>query len=125
MKNASVSIAAVMATPKPTQLHQLHRFFRHDQGRATGCEWNIAAGALEKQQRLYRILYRSATVHIEDELTINVGRPGPLKDFFLLLARVIGHTDLDGGFRDACLDLLTEDPWLAPYWLKGMRADGI
>ncbi len=83
----------------------------------------MAAGALEKRQRLYRILYRSPTAQIEDELTIDVGRPGPLKEFFLLLARVIGRTDLEEGFRNACLDLLAEDPWLAPYWLKGMRAD--
>ncbi len=100
----------------PSKLHRLHRFFRHeDDGTAYGCYWNVAAGALEKRQRLYRVLYKSSTITITDEITVDVKAPEALKDFFMLLTGIRNRTDVDPAFQQACADLLTEDPWLSMF----------
>lgn len=98
----------------PSALHRLHRFFRHEEDDAHGC-WNVAAGTLEKRQRLYRVFYQSSTVSIQDEITIDVKAPEGLKDFFTLLVDITGRTGLDPAFQQACADLLHEDPWLSMF----------
>ncbi len=100
----------------PSKLHRLHRFFRHEEdGTAYGCYWNVAAGALEKRQRLYRVLYKSSAITIEDEITVDVKAPEGLKDFFMLLTGILARTDVDPAFTQACADLLNEDPWLSMF----------
>jgi len=100
----------------PSKLHRLHRFFRHESyGSVHTCYWNIAAGALEKRQRLYRILYKGPTATIDDEITIDVHSPAALKEFFLLLTGICNRMDLDPSFKQACSDLLIEDPWLSMF----------
>ena len=99
----------------PSKLHRLHRFFRHEEDGTHGCYWNVAAGALEKRQRLYRVLYKSSTVSIQDEITIDVKAPEGLKDFFVLLVGITERTDVDPAFQRACGDLLREDPWLSMF----------
>lgn len=98
----------------PSKLHRLHRFFRHEEDSTHGY-WNVAAGALEKRQRLYRVLYKSSTVSIQDEITIDVKVPEGLKDFFVLLVGIAERSDLDPAFQRACSDLLCEDPWLSMF----------
>ncbi len=100
----------------PSKLHRLHRFFRHeDDGTTYGCYWNVAAGALEQHQRLYRVIYKSSTIDITDEITIDVKKPELLKDYFWLLAKILQRTDLDPKFKEAVSDLLSEDPWLSMF----------
>ncbi len=103
----------------PSKLHRLHRFFRHEEdGSKYACFWNVAAGALEKRQRLYRVFYESSTVKIQDEITINVKAPEVLKDFFFFLRQLLVRSELDPAFQQACRDLLTEDPWLSMFTLS-------
>ncbi len=101
----------------PSRLHRLHRFFRHEEedSLAYECEWNVAAGALEQDQRLYRVFYKSSTIEITDEITIRVKAPEGLKDFFAFLVGIGERTDIDPKFQQACADLLREDPWLCMF----------
>jgi hypothetical protein len=99
----------------PSKLHRLHRFFRHEDGTTYECYWNVAAGAIEQYQRLYRVLYKSSTIEITDEITIDVKKPELLKDYFWLLTKLLYRTDLDPKFQEACSDLLAEDPWLSMF----------
>lgn len=100
----------------PSKLHRLHRFFRHEEdGTPHGCYWNVAASTLEHQQRLYRIIYKSSTVDITDEITICVKKPESLKDYFWLIVGILKRTDMDPKFQEACSDLLAEDPWLSMF----------
>ncbi len=100
----------------PSKLHTLHRFFRHeDDGTAYGCYWNVAAGTIEQRRRLYRVLYKSNTIDITDEITIDAKKPELLKDYFWLLAKILQRTDLDPKFKEAVSDLLAEDPWLSMF----------
>ncbi len=75
----------------------------------------MAAGALEQDQRLYRVLYKSSMIQIEDEITIHVKAPEGLKDFFAFLVGIGERTDVDPKFQQACADLLREDPWLCMF----------
>lgn len=80
--------------------------------------WNVAAGGLEKRQRLYRVLYKSSTVSIQDEITIDVKAPEGLRDLFVLLGEITERSGLDPAFQRACADLLYEDPWLSMFQLS-------
>jgi hypothetical protein len=100
----------------PSKLDRLYRFFRHEEdGSAWGCYWNVAAGSLEKRQRLYRVVYKSAAVNIVDEIAIDVKTPEALKDFFVLLLEILKRTDVDPDFQKACADVMIEDPWLSLF----------
>jgi hypothetical protein len=100
----------------PSKLDQLYRFFRHeDDGSIWGCYWNVAAGALEEHQRLYRIVYKSNTVAIQDEITIHIKKPEQLKDYFIGLLEILKRQDIDPAFQKACTDVLIEDPWLSMF----------
>jgi hypothetical protein len=103
-----------MAT-SPTTLDLLHRFFRHEEEDSIyKCVWNVAAGALEKRLRLYRIYYKSDEYSVDKELTVDVKYPDALKEVFMLIAE-LQELPLDPYFRHACLDLIIEDPWLSVY----------
>jgi hypothetical protein len=78
----------------------------------------VAAGALEKRQRLYRVMYESSTTKIQDEITIDVKVPEGLKDFYFFLRQLLVRTELDPAFQQACRDLLLEDPWLSLFTLS-------
>ena len=107
-----------------SKLDRLYRFHRHDtDGDVTGCSWNLAAGSLEKRQRLYRVHYtcQKGGLEIKDELTIDVKKPEPLRAFFDLLHGVLGRTDLHPRFQEACVDLLVEDPWLSAWTFTNSR----
>ena len=100
----------------PSKLDRLYRFFRHEEdGSKWGCYWNVAAGSLEKRQRLYRILYKSATVSIVDEITMDVKSPEALKDYFIGLLEILKREDVDPAFQKACADVMIEDPWLSLF----------
>ena len=90
-------------------LHSLWRFFRHDDGTSQSY-WNVAAGALEQNQRLYRVFYSSLTVRIEEECTIDITRTDSC--FHQFAAFLVALRDLDPAFLQAVSDLLAEDPWL-------------
>jgi hypothetical protein len=96
----------------PTNLDRLYRFSRHDSGGSA--IWHVSAGTLETKTRLYRAMYRCGSVHDEMEVTIHVKKDvDTLKPFLVYLENVVkGKDDHDPLFRLACLDLLTEDPWL-------------
>jgi hypothetical protein len=105
-----------MQMASPSKLDRLYRFFRHEEdGSSWGCYWNVSAGSLEKRQRLYRILYKSSTVSLQDEITIDVKRPEDLKDFFVGLLELLQRRDLDPAFQSACADVMAEDPWLSLF----------
>ncbi len=100
----------------PSKLDRLYRFHRHEEDGSTwGCYWNVAAGSLEKRQRLYRIVYKSAKVNIVDEITIDVKAPEDLKDFFIGLLEILRREDVDPVFQKACADVMIEDPWLSLF----------
>ena len=92
-------------------LHHLWRFFRHDEGTSQSY-WNVASGALEQTQRLYRVLYVSSTLRIDEECTIDVAQKDHphLQQFAHFLLKL--PCDLDALFLQAVSDLLAEDPWL-------------
>ncbi len=81
----------------------------------------MAAGSLEKHQRLYRVHYACVAVEIKDEITIDVERPAPLRAFFDLLQGFLERTDLQPKFQEACMDLLIEDPWLSVWTFTNIR----
>ena len=100
----------------PSKLDRLYRFHRHEEDGSTwGCYWNVAAGSLEKRQRLYRIVYKSNTVNLQDEITIDVKKPEDLKDFFVQLLEILQRKDMDPVFQKACADVMIEDPWLSLF----------
>lgn len=101
-----------------SNLDRLYRFFRHDDEENDAwarCSWNVAAGALEQTNRLYRILYIDPAInlHIEDEITIDTTQPTRLFGFLQFLQSLQVKKDLDPAFLLACADLLAEDPWLS------------
>jgi hypothetical protein len=100
----------------PSKLDRLYRFFRHEEdGSRWGCYWNVSAGSLEKRQRLYRILYKTSDISLQDEITIDVKKPEDLKDFFVGLLEILQREDIDPAFQKACADVMIEDPWLSLF----------
>ncbi len=97
----------------PTKLDRLFRFFQHeDPDRSPGCYWNLAAGALERKARLYRVVYNDGSTQIECEQTIHVRHPEGLSDWYNLIDSLLQRDDIDLEFQRACKELLLQDPWL-------------
>ena len=104
---------------KPSKLDRLYRFFQHEDPEISpGCMWNLAAGALEKKARLYRVIYQDSSTQIEFEQTIHVKHPRALEEFYTVLQGILERDDVDIPFQTACKRRLELDPWLS-MWLTG------
>jgi hypothetical protein len=101
----------------PTLLDTLFRFHKHDDpGSTLRCEWNVSASSIDNQNRLYRIVYTEDTVTYEQEVKIPFHNYKKLlKDFYLILKKVIEDDTLSFEFRDVCKELLITDPWLNSF----------
>lgn len=98
----------------PTKLDRLYRFSQHESNESVAT-WHVSAGTLETKTRIYRIMYHYGDVHDDMEITIHVKKDVELlKPFLAYLEEVArnGKGEYEPWFRLACLDLLTEDPWL-------------
>lgn len=94
----------------PTTLESLYRFVRYNE--EEGTEWSVASCPIESDKRLYRIMYNGDAVY-EQELTIQVKNyRWELVEYKRLLEVVSRDMDFCDAFRNACSDLMSEDPWL-------------
>jgi hypothetical protein len=98
----------------PTLLDTLFRFHKHDDPESTPrCNWNVSAGSIDGQNRLYRIVYSEDKITYEEEVQIPFHNYKKLLiKFYLILEKVMGDKELCLEFRNACRDLMHEDPWL-------------
>ena len=109
----------------PTSLDRLYRFSKHDEvfHVSPGITWVVSAGSLEQTTRMYRYAYTHAngcTVnhHIEHEVvlclegSLKKNEREDLMNLCMDLRRFAMDITMAPHFRLACLDLLSEDPWL-------------
>lgn len=116
-----------MASTKPsppTTLDRLYRFSRHDYAchGLPHITWAVSAGSLEQTSRMYRYVYSDGEKHIEMEKEASIRfdkslcktrtERKELLDMYKDLRQFSQDVSLAPLFRLACLDLLTEDPWL-------------
>lgn len=103
-------------------LDRLYRFSRHDDAAhgVPGVLWIVSAGSLDDKGRIYRYSYSVVgNERMEREVTIALGKKSlkrsekaDIVTFYADLKRFARNVELAPHFRLACLDLLTEDPWL-------------
>lgn len=100
-------------------LDRLYRFSRHEDilHEVPGNSWVVFAGSLDEKKRMYRYCYVGDNT-VEREVTISYGKSftkvekANLSQFYIELQQFAHDVRMAPYFRLACVDLLSEDPWL-------------
>lgn len=108
----------------PTTLDRLYRFSQHDHSchGLPHITWAVSVGSLEQTSRMYRYAYsdghlgldreKEVTIRFDKRLCKTTSERKELQEMYRDLRQFTHDTSLAPLFRLACLDLLTEDPWL-------------
>lgn len=103
----------------PTQLSTLYRFFKHEE-EGSNPVWNIASVPYDAEFRIYRIYYTDTT---QPQLNKDMEKVVPVtkkwrthvESILHVLLGILESKAYTPAFREACLQIMQEDPWLEDY----------
>ena len=103
----------------PTQLSTLYRFFKHEE-EGSNPVWNIASVPYDGEFRIYRIYYADTdqphlSTDTEKVVPITKKWRTHVESILQVLLGILESNAYAPTFREACIQIMKEDPWLEEY----------
>lgn len=105
----------------PTQLSTLYRFFKHEEEEDSNPVWNVASVPYDAEFRIYRIFYsdsKQSHLNCDMEEVMPIANKKWRKHVESIIQAILGileSNSYDPAFREACVQIMQEDPWLEDY----------
>jgi hypothetical protein len=110
----------------PTQLSQLFRFLKHDE-KGENPIWIVTSAPFENDSRIYRIMYKdieNEQLNTDTEIIMHIEKKwkSSLEPIVRSVLKIQEEIKYVKEFRNACLDIMKDDPWIEEYLLNVFSA---